>query len=227
MAIIQGCATISIQSTVFKLNIGLVVDVKNIREFKQTTGESNLSDKTPYEGCLLLAEPFMLDPNFKRTVIVLVQHNDEDGSMGFVLTRQAPMMLEDVIDGFEGFVAPLFVGGPVQMDTLHYVHSVGDKIPGSVEVAPGLYWGGNFEVLKELVQAGEVQPSQFKFFLGYSGWSPDQLVEEMKDNSWITQPAKSKYIFSTEADNLWKKVLQDKGGDYAMMVNFPENPILN
>lgn len=186
-----------------------------------------MNDKTPYGGCLLLAEPFMEDPNFKRTVIVLVQHNKEDGSLGFVLTRKAPMVLEDVIEGFEGFAAPLYVGGPVQMDTLHYLHSLGDTLPGSVEIAPGLYWGGDFDILKDLVQQGSVQPEQFRFFLGYSGWSPDQLVEEMKDNSWITQPAKPNYIFKTEADTLWKKVLQDKGGDYAIMVNFPENPILN
>lgn len=169
----------------------------------------------------------MADPNFKRTVVLLVQHNDEDGALGFVLTRTAPMTLEDVIEGFEGFVAPLYVGGPVQMDTLHYLHSLGDELPGSVEVAPGLYWGGDFDTLKELVGAGLVQPEQFKFFLGYSGWSPGQLAEEMEDNSWIVHPAKDRYIFKTTPDNLWKTVLQDKGGDYAMMVNFPENPILN
>ena len=169
----------------------------------------------------------MEDPNFKRTVIILAQHSKEEGSFGFVLTRPAPMALADVVDGFEGFEAPLFVGGPVQIDTLHYLHTVGDLLPGSVEVVPGLYWGGSFEKLKQLVVAGAVQPEQFKFFLGYSGWEEGQLEEEMKDNSWIVHPAKAKHVFKTNADNLWKKVLQEKGGDYAMMVNFPENPILN
>ncbi len=169
----------------------------------------------------------MADPNFKRTVVVLVQHNEEDGTLGFVLTRPAPMVLEDVIDGFEGFAAPLFIGGPVQMDTLHYLHSLGDQLPGSQEVAPGLFWGGDFDVLKELVASKQVQPQQFKFFLGYSGWSPGQLEEEMQDNSWIVHAAKDKYIFKTDAENLWKRVLEEKGGEYAMMVNFPENPILN
>lgn len=169
----------------------------------------------------------MADPNFKRTVVVLVQHNDEDGSLGFVLTRPAPMVLEDVIDGFEGFEAPLFVGGPVQMDTLHYLHTLGDLLPGSVEVVPGLFWGGDFDVLRNLVATKQVQPEQFKFFLGYSGWSVGQLEDEMKEKSWITHKAKASYIFKTEGEELWKKVLQEKGGKYAMMVNFPENPILN
>ncbi len=174
-----------------------------------------------------MAEPFMEDPNFKRTVIILAQHNDEDGSFGFVLTRQAPLALESVVDGLEGFEAPLFIGGPVAIDTLHYLHTVGDLLPGSVEVVPGLYWGGNFEILQELVQEGKVKPEQFKFFLGYSGWDAGQLEEEMEDNSWIVHQAKAKHIFKTASISLWKKVLQEKGGDYAMMVNFPENPILN
>jgi putative transcriptional regulator len=186
-----------------------------------------LKDKKPYGGCLLLAEPFMEDPNFKRTVIILAQHNEEDGSFGFVLTRQAPLALENVVDGFEGFEAPLFIGGPVAIDTLHYLHTVGDLLPGSVEVVSGLYWGGNFEILQELVHEGKVKPEQFKFFLGYSGWDAGQLEEEMEDDSWIVHPAKARYVFKTESINLWKKVLQEKGGDYAMMVNFPENPILN
>lgn len=186
-----------------------------------------MSEKKLYGGSLLLAEPFMEDPNFKRTVIILAQHTKEEGSFGFVLTRPAPMALADVVDGFDGFEAPLFVGGPVQIDTLHYLHTVGDMLPGSVEVVPGLYWGGSFEKLKQLVLAGAVQPEQFKFFLGYSGWEEGQLEEEMKDNSWIVHPAKSRYVFKTNPDDLWKKVLQEKGGDYAMMVNFPENPILN
>lgn len=169
----------------------------------------------------------MADPNFKRTVTVLVQHNEEDGSLGFVLTRPAPMMLEDVIDGFEGFEAPLFVGGPVQMDTLHYLHSVGHLLPGSVEVVPGLFWGGDFDVLKELVNLKQVKPEQFKFFLGYSGWSVGQLADELKENSWIIHRAKPKHVFNTLADDLWKKVLHEKGGEFSMMVNFPEDPILN
>lgn len=178
------------------------------------------------KGILLLAEPFMMDQNFKRTVILLCEHNKE-GSFGFVLTKDAPLLLPDAMDGVEGFRAPLFIGGPVETDTLHFLHQLGNAIPGTEEVAPGLYWGGDFQVLKELIVKGEISIDEVRFFLGYSGWYPGQLKEEMNESSWITHQANSDYVFNTSGKNLWKQVLQEKGGDYSLMVNFPENPILN
>lgn len=178
-------------------------------------------------GTLLLAEPFMADPNFKRTVILLCELNEE-GAVGFTLTKQAPLMLHEAIDGIpEGFDAPLWVGGPVQMDTLHFLHNLGPVIENTQEVLPGVYWGGDFDQLRDLISSGEVSPDNFIFFLGYSGWSEGQLEDELEENSWILHPAKSRHIFRHSTRPLWKQVLREMGGDYAMMVNFPENPILN
>lgn len=180
----------------------------------------------PTKGSLLLAEPFMMDPNFKRTVIFITEHN-EDGTVGFVLNRESPLLLSDAVEGFEGFDVPLYLGGPVQTDTLHYLHTYGDKLEGSIEIADGVYWSGNFEGLKAMVQQGEIDPKEIRFFLGYSGWSPGQLDDEMKESSWITHEGKGLHVFNTDPEELWKQVLEEKGGDFAMMVNFPENPILN
>lgn len=183
--------------------------------------------KAPGKGSLLLAEPFMLDPNFKRTVILLTEEN-EDGCMGFVLTMKAPNLVHEVIDGMDGFDAPLYIGGPVATDTLHFIHTAGHIVENTLEVVDGVYWGGNFESVRALVQQGAVTPDQFRFFLGYSGWSPGQLAEELVEGSWIVhEHATKKHIFGTIPDDLWKNVLTEKGGDFAMMVNFPENPILN
>lgn len=179
-------------------------------------------------GTLLLAEPFMEDPNFKRTVILLCERNDE-GAVGFTLTKKAPIMLNEAIDGIpEGFDAQLWVGGPVQMDTLHFLHNLGpDVIKDSQEIVTGVFWGGDFSEVRYLISSGAVTPDNFIFFLGYSGWSKGQLEDEIEDESWILHPAAAKHVFRKGKRPLWKQVLQEKGGDYLMMLNFPENPILN
>lgn len=179
------------------------------------------------KGRLLLAEPFLKDPNFKRSVILLCEHDEKEGSVGFILNNLADLMLDDVIEDLNNFPAELYIGGPVQNDTLHFLHNLGNKLKGSIEIAEGVYWGGNFEDVINMINKGEVTPDNFRFFLGYSGWSPNQLDEEMKENSWMVHPAKSAHVFKLDADELWKQVLQEMGPDYAMMVNFPEDPILN
>jgi putative transcriptional regulator len=179
-----------------------------------------------HSGSLLLAEPFMADPNFKRTVVLICEHN-EDGTLGFVLSKRSNLYLDQAMDGIEQFKAPLFLGGPVQTDTLHYIHRIGEKLEGSVQLAPCLFWGGNFETLKVMINNKQVTPNDIHFFLGYSGWAPGQLEEEMNEQSWLIHQAKAEHIFNPHPDDLWKTILKEMGGDYAMMVNFPEDPNLN
>ena len=185
-----------------------------------------MTGKNIKAGSLLLAEPFLADPNFKRTVVLVCEHN-EDGSIGFVLSKRSPLLLDQAMDDIEHFKAPLYLGGPVQTDTLHYIHRLGNRLEGCVELAPGLYWGGNFEALKIMMNTNQVDPDDIRFFLGYSGWAPDQLESEMKEDAWIEHQVKAEHIFDTPPDDLWKAILREKGGDYAMMVNFPEDPALN
>ena len=180
----------------------------------------------PEKGKLLLSEPFMFDSNFKRTVILLTEHNEE-GTVGFILNRKIKMTIHDSIEDFPEFDASVYLGGPVQPDTLHYIHKAGDLLEDSVELVPGVYWGGNFEVLKILIDKEQVNPSDFRFFIGYSGWSPGQLENELKEKSWIIAPGTIENIFDTDADNLWKDVLEDMGKEYGIMANFPEDPNLN
>lgn len=167
-----------------------------------------------------------MDPNFKRAVVFLCE-NQESGTVGFILNRPMPLNLNEAIEDLGDFNAQLYFGGPVQTDTLHFIHNIGDKLDGSIEIVPGLYWGGNFEVLKVMIQAGEVSPENFRFFLGYSGWDINQLDTEMRENSWIIHPGNASYVFQYQPDNLWKEVLKEIGGEYALMINFPEDPSLN
>ena len=178
------------------------------------------------KGTLLLAEPFMKDPNFKRSVVLLCEHSEE-GTMGFTLSRPVGIALNKVIDGVGDCELPLYFGGPVQRDTLHFIHDMGDLIKDSTEVADGIYWGGDFEQVKLLAATGQLDDANILFFLGYSGWSAGQLSEEMGDNSWITHKAAGDLIFVDQQEELWKQALKHMGGDYALMVNFPEDPTLN
>lgn len=181
----------------------------------------------PEKGSLLIAEPFLWDPNFKRTVTLICEHDEEHGTFGFVLNRPLEMKLNDAIQGIKKFNARLYYGGPVQLDTLHFLHRLGEEMEGAVKVCEGVYWGGNFEQLKAIINQGTAIPTDFRFFLGYSGWAAGQLHEEMRQLSWIVHPADARHVFSNNPANLWKEVLREMGGEYAQMVNFPEDPSYN
>jgi putative transcriptional regulator len=178
------------------------------------------------KGKLLIANPFMQDPSFKRSVVVLVEHNT-DGTVGFVLNHPLEVKLNDAASDFPQFDTQLFFGGPVQLDSLHYLHAYGDMLPGSMEICDGVFWGGNVEALKVLINANSLNPDGIKFFAGYSGWAPRQLDGELEGKSWIIAPAESGIVFETNPDNLWRRTLRSMGDEYAIMANFPEDPRLN
>lgn len=180
----------------------------------------------PGPGILLIADPFLKDPNFLRTVVFLCEHN-EDGSFGFVLNRKYENTLDELIPDIEGFRLPVFYGGPVQMDTIHFLHQYPQEIPGGEEVMKGVFWGGDFSKTVELIQNGKLDENKIRFFIGYSGWSKDQLAEEIKEKSWLTVKANRKLIFQTKAEEIWKESLKHLGGDYEMMIHFPTDPQLN
>lgn len=186
--------------------------------------ENNLQPKA---GLFLISEPFMPDPNFKRTVVLLCEHMEDSGTVGFILNRTLDIKVGDALVDFEEVQGELFYGGPVAQDTLHYLHSYGDLIEDSLHIVDDVYWGGNFEQLTNLLKAGTIDMQKIKFFLGYSGWTTGQLEEELKENAWITTPATGAYVFGTPEEALWKNILKDMGGEYKQIINYPENPILN
>ena len=181
---------------------------------------------SPTSGILLIADPFLKDPNFMRTVIFLCEHQPE-GSFGFVLNKQFEQTLDDLMNGFEGFPIPVYYGGPVQMDTIHFLHQYPNKVPGGQEVMKGIYWGGDFEKLTVMVKKNEVDFNKVRFFIGYSGWGFGQLRVELKEKTWLTVEASKDLIFHRQPDDIWKDSLRHLGGDYEMMINFPIDPQLN
>ena len=184
-----------------------------------------LSKIAPTAGKILISEPFMLDPQFRRSVVLLVEHA-EQGSVGFVLNQETQVTIPDIIPGFPMFDARIYIGGPVQTDTLHFIHKIPTLIEGGVEIEEGIYWGGDFEQLKSIIDLGGVGTNQIKFFLGYSGWSPGQLDAEIAENSWLVAESDIQLIMNGDKD-LWLESVKNAGGHYKTWKNFPKDPKLN
>jgi putative transcriptional regulator len=181
---------------------------------------------SPARGTLLIANPFLKDPNFIRSVIFLCEHKEE-GSFGFVLNKKFPKTLGELIPELKEYKIPVYYGGPVQKDTIHFLHQYPELIPGGEEVLEGVYWGGNFESLVSYIKNNDIDFNKIRFFIGYSGWSEGQLDGELEEKSWLTVDAIRKLIFHKKPEETWKDSLKHLGGDYEMMINFPIDPQLN
>lgn len=178
-----------------------------------------------HNGSLLIAEPFMGDSNFGRSVVLVCEHSPL-GTFGLVLNQPTDLKLGDVLD--EVYAEhPLFVGGPVQQNTLHYIHRRPDLIEGAVPVVEGLYWSGDFDQVKQAVNMGTLTERDIRFFLGYSGWESGQLDDEMKQKSWILSRAEAALVFDNPASGFWREVLKQKGGMYQAIAHYPSGPSLN
>lgn len=188
---------------------------------------SDLNNLEPSVGLALIAEPFMEDGYFRRAVVLIAEYN-EKGIIGFILNSELELSINDVMEDFPEFNAPLFLGGPVEPQSLFYIHCVPELITDSIQITEHIYWNGDFESLKLQIKAGNINPRQIKFFLGYSGWGKEQLAEELKSDSWLIQKIKEEQVLRIKTDNLWKEVvLSSKKREINLMANFPEDPSLN
>jgi putative transcriptional regulator len=179
------------------------------------------------KGTVLLAEPFMQDPNFRRAVVLVCENNKTDGTVGFVLNKPLQMKINELIEDFPEIESQVFYGGPVATDTIHYVHDVGEILDESTLVMPGVFWGGDFEKLKFLVESKLVLPHNIRFFVGYSGWSSGQLKEELGYKSWIISKMHANYIFKSKPKHLWQQVMFNLGDTFSVIAQIPETHSLN
>ena len=179
----------------------------------------------PAQGKVLISEPLLDDFFFKRSVVLLIDHNSE-GSMGFVINNPFESKITELIPDFPDFDANISVGGPVSTDMIQFIHTLGNMLPDSIEVIPGLYWGGSFELLKTLISLGKVRKNEVLFFLGYSGWSPNQLEEEIDIDSWLISELSVNDIMAYK-ENIWRTSLNGFGEKEKAWSNFPEDHNLN
>ncbi len=180
---------------------------------------------SPKKGRILIAEPFLPGSYFNRSIVLLVNH-DKEGSVGFILNKPVDFPVAGFEEVFPGLKSNLYVGGPVSIDSVYYIHTLGERVPNSIHVFENLYWGGDFDTLKDLVNSGEVDPAEVRFFLGYSGWDKGQLKEELEEDSWLVSDISSKMVMETN-EELWIEMVKKLGGKYSLWENYPENPSMN
>ena len=186
---------------------------------------SKLNVLKPANGRVLISEPFMDDEHFSRSVIYLCEHNPDE-SYGFILNQVLSATLSELVNEIDNNKFSVSYGGPVSSDSLFYFHNLGDKIPNSKKLANNLWTGGDFNLISHLINSKQIEPSNIRFFLGYSGWSKDQLVNEIASNSWIVSEFDNSKVLSLN-DNLWQSILSKKGGRYKVVSNCPKDPTSN
>ncbi|WP_025739505.1 YqgE/AlgH family protein [Aquimarina pacifica] len=181
----------------------------------------------PSKGHLLVAEPSIIgDVSFNRSVVLLADHS-EQGSIGFIMNKPLEFHLADLVPEID-VEFKIYNGGPVEQDNLYFIHKIPELIPNSVEISSGIYWGGDFSIVSELIAEDKITPNEIRFFLGYSGWDSKQLNQELEANSWvIVENDPTKNIFGKSYDTFWKEKMIELGGEYILWSNAPENPAYN
>ena len=180
----------------------------------------------PKPGRLLLSEPLLRDFYFRRSVIMIIDHNEE-GSFGVIINKPLKMKLNDVVSGLPDVEAPVYIGGPVASDKVFFLHTLGDAIPDSILVGGGMYWGGDLEAVTSRIKAGVISSDSIRFFMGYSGWTSKQLVNEIKSNSWAVTIPRLDMIMKLNPDKMWENYVNSLGKDYHFWLYLPEDPLLN
>jgi len=178
------------------------------------------------KGQLLLDSGQLRGSFFQRTVVLICQH-DAEGAFGLVLNRATgsnagEMIVADLPEQLKG--CPLYLGGPVQPSALSFLHS--DAFIPDANVLPNLSLGHSLDSLVEMGESFSAS-RKIKMFAGYAGWSPGQLEDELKRKAWVTHPASLELVFDVQPDQLWPKILRQKGGRYRLLEQTPEDLSLN
>ncbi len=181
----------------------------------------------PSKGSILISEPFLADPYFKRTVVLLCEHNDAEGTFGFILNKFLDVALSDLIQDFPDIETRICMGGPVEQSSLYFIHTRPDLMLDSKVISDNLCIGGDFNQLKKYLNTGEITNREIRFFVGYSGWGEGQLKNELKEKSWIVGNTSVNNIMNVHEDHFWENSLKSLGKEFAILANFPEDPNLN
>jgi len=178
-------------------------------------------------GSILLAKPSLIgDAQFQRSVILIAEYNKK-GVVGFITNKPLSHTISEIIPEItEEF--RIYNGGPVEKESLYFLHTKPDLIPNSIKISDEVHWGGDFDAVIDLIINKKINSYEIKFFLGYTGWNYDQLHREISDNNWIVQNiAKVNTLITDNTDSFWKNTLLNLGGEYIIWANSPENPDYN
>jgi putative transcriptional regulator len=179
----------------------------------------------PRQGIILISEPSLRDFYFRQSVILLAEHNKE-GSFGIIINKPIEARLNEVLKDFPDLDIPVYLGGPVNTDSLFFIHTK-ENVDKSLKIIDGLYWGGNIDTIREMMEMKLIQENEIRFFIGYAGWSPRQLEREIREKSWVLSHTSIDEIISRHPEKLWPGYLKSMGSDYAIWANFPADPSYN
>lgn len=179
-------------------------------------------------GTFLVATPHLRDPNFRQTVVLICEHGS-GGSLGLVINRRTDQHIADVLPQATGLhekAGFVFVGGPVQKDSLLILHRMDREVPESRPIFDGVCLGGDLSVLEEALTQGE-EESLVRVYMGYAGWAPGQLQFELSHGSWLVLPAQMRMVFARDPLQVWPTILRSQGGVYSLYATMPPDPSLN
>ena len=182
----------------------------------------------PCQGGLLIAAPFLRDFHFSRSVVLVVDHNEE-GSIGIVLNKNFNRLttLNELVPALENLPPiPLYKGGPVGRETLFYLHTL-SYLKDALPLGNGLYLNGDFNQMQEYILSGAPTQGVVRFFMGYAGWQKGQLKQEIEDNTWLVSNESKVDLLSMYLRDLWQESLCDLGGKYAIWSRYPKYPSMN
>lgn len=198
-------------------------------DLRSTLFNINLSTEAPESGSLLVAEPFLKESCFNHAVILLIDHAEGYSSMGLTLNKSTNYVLGDIVDEVDkNLPIPIFCGGPVGDDRMFYLHTLGSLFNDSIEVSPGLFIGGNYDQVLEYVNAGYPTDGLLRFYVGYTGWEPGQLNEEIDKNVWaVARPGNAQRLLTGNEDSFWHRTVRSMGQRFRGWQFHPMDPSAN
>ena len=195
------------------------------KNLDNTTGQTDVRG-----GDILLSSPLLTDPNFNRSVVLVLQEDNDLGHIGLVLNHSLDLTLEEIcsITDRHGSMR-VFNGGPVDMQRIFWLHTLGERLPGALEVLPGLYIGGDYDTLIRTIADDVSLSGQIRFYLGYSGWSAGQLSKEIDLKAWavLRNLVSPGMLLESDGEEMWHSFVRLLGPDYRHWLILPSDPSLN
>ena len=182
------------------------------------------------DGNILISNPFLAEKWFCHSAIFMLHAPDEHGAMGLVLNKQIDCTLKDIDTVCNTTRAvPLYCGGPVGHDELHFIHTLGpDIITHAQEIIPGVYVDGKYSDAIDYVEQGYETEGFIRFFVGYSGWEAGQLQQELTDNTWaVTDAEDNAQLLTGHGDEYWHRLVRNLGISFRSWRVVPQNPLNN
>ncbi len=183
-----------------------------------------MSIKSIKKGVILVAKPTLSNDIFQRSVILITEHL-ESGSIGFILNHSSHIPISIFVSEMES-ASIVFEGGPVDKENIYYIHKRPDLIRNSEKITKNLYWSGVYEDVRDAVNQNLISQDEIKFFIGYFGWAPKQIKDELNNNSWAVTDLDFDIFERWDAD-LWKKLMKQLGGENLIWLSTPADPSMN